>query len=202
MLKKTLLAAAILGLTSASLTATANEQMNGYLFGSVGQSDADLSKSSLDAFYGVTPPAITSSLDETDTAFKVGAGIQLNQHFAVEFQYTDLGTATYKATDGITNLRLTAETTGLGASVVGTIPLDRLSLFGKLGYHQMKTKVRESFHGFSNSDSEKEWVTGMGLGVAFSVNHDFDVVAEYERYRKVADDYDVDMWSVGLRYKF
>jgi opacity protein-like surface antigen len=99
-------------------------------------------------------------------------------------------------------VKLTGDTTGLGANVVGTLPLDRFSLFGKAGYHQMKTDIRATAGPGFGSDSEKESLVSYGVGAAYRVADSFDIVAEYERYKEVADDFDIDMLSAGLRYNF
>ena len=188
MFKKSLLAVALVSVATLSTTVNA-DQPNGYLFAGIGQSDADIRVQ-----------------DEKDAAWKIGAGIQLNSNIAVEFQYSDLGKISDSGvvTDGQSQLpfRFDAETTGLGANLVGSIPLDRMSLFGKLGYHQMKTKISVNTPIGSGSDSEKEWVVSYGLGAGFALTETFSVIAEYERYSDVADDYDVDLLSVGLRYNF
>ena len=202
MFKKTLLAA-VLGFSALAGTAHA-AQPNGYLFASGGQSDADISKQQLDDYWGVVPGlGISSSLDTKDTAFKIGAGIQLNPYVAVEFQYLDLGAAEYKASNAFAEAKTTAETDGLGINVVGTIGFDAFSVFGKVGYHQLKTELEDSatFLG-SESDSTKENVMSLGLGAAFALSESFSLVAEYERYQDVGDEYDVDMLSAGLRYNF
>ncbi|MBL4609455.1 MAG: porin family protein [Pseudomonas sp.] len=203
MFKKTLLAAVVVGFGAMAGAAHA-AQPNGYLFVSAGQSDADISKQELDNFWGVTPGlGVSSSLDNKDTAFKIGAGIQLNPYVAIEFQYLDLGTAEYKASNAFAEAKTTAQTDGLGINAVGTIGFDRLSLFGKVGYHQLKTEVKNSSTFLVNgSDSEKENVMSLGLGAAFALNESFSLVAEYERYQDVADEYDVDMLSAGMRYNF
>ncbi|MFN3581621.1 MAG: porin family protein [Pseudomonas sp.] len=202
MFKKTLLAAIVMGSMATGVQAA--EQVNGYLFGSLGQSDADVSKQTLDDYWGVGPGmGISSSLDTKDTAFKIGAGIQLNAYVGIELQYIDLGEVSYKATDGFAVAKTTAETDGFGMNVVGTLPLDRLSLFGKVGYHQLKTELKDTVNiGFSESDSEKENLWSWGIGAAYALNESFSVVAEFERYRDVADTYDVDFLSAGLRYNF
>jgi opacity protein-like surface antigen len=184
MFKKSLLAVIVLG--SMATAVQAAEQVNGYLFGSLGQSEAQISNIS----------------DDTDTAWKVGAGVQLNPYVGVEFQYVDLGMVEDRIVIMGVPVKGTLDTTGLGANVVGTLPLDRFSLFGKLGYHQMKTDANLTIGLDSGSGSEKEWLTSYGVGAAYRVADSFDIVAEYERYQDVADEYDVDLLSAGLRYNF
>lgn len=203
MFKKTLLAAVVVSVSAMAGTANA-AQPGGYLFVSGGQSDADISKQQLDDYWGVAPGlGISSSLDTKDTAFKIGAGIQLNPYVAIEFQYLDLGAAEYKAANGFAEAKTTAETDGLGVNAVGTIGFDKFGLFGKVGYHQLKTELKDSstFLG-SESDSTKENVMSLGVGATYALNESFSLVAEYERYQDVADEYDVDMLSAGLRYNF
>lgn len=223
MLKKTLLAALVscLGVTAAHANPY---QPNGYLFGNIGQADASASKirNGLDAqaeeiadFFGLDQGR--RSFDEKDSAFKIGAGIQLNQHVAVEFQYLDLGKLSYKAQgvntfDGTTaSLKGSAATDGFGANLVGTLPFDRFKLFGKVGYHKLKTKGKLSVDiavpevgtfAVSESESTTEWVTSYGLGASYAFTQTVELVAEYERYQDVADEYDVNFASVGLRYNF
>ncbi len=220
MFKRTFLSAALLGLMAAGAQA-AEIQPNGYLFANIGQSDADASNirgwMDEDADYIATVLGFEgrSSFDEKDSAFKVGAGIQLNQHVAVEFQYIDLGEISYKAYGsngaGTGVLKGTAGTDGMGVNLVGTLPFDQFKLFGKVGYHKLKTDAKRSldlnFPGvFSGreelKDDTTEWVNSFGVGASYAFTPTVELVAEYEVYRDVADEYDVDFASIGLRYNF
>ena len=88
-----------------------------------------------------------------------------------------------------------------GGNLVGTLPLNDFKVFAKVGYHRMETKVKIAGLG-SESFKEREWVPSVGLGGAYTLTPELDVIAEYERYKDVADDYNVDFASVGIRYKF
>ena len=223
MMRKTLLAVLVSGLMVTGVQAAEN-QVNGYLFGNIGQADADASKvrNAWDASSEFLADTLgfdegRSSFDEKDTAFKVGAGIQLNRHIAVEFQYLDLGEISYKAQgmntfDRITGVaKASAGTDGFGANLVGTLPFDRFKLFGKVGYHKLKTDVKASVSitdpvigtvRSSESDDTTEWVTSYGVGASYAFTPQVELAAEFERYQDVADEYDVDMASIGLRYNF
>src|SRR5690606_21491903 len=92
-------------------------------------------------------------------------------------------------------------------NVVGTLPLDRFKLFGKVGYHQLKTEAKQKVSmagvgSLTESDSTTEWVTSFGVGASYAFTPQIELVAEYEQYRDVADEYDVDFGSIGLRYNF
>ena len=193
MMRKSLLAVLVSGLMVTGVQAAEN-QVNGYLFGNVGQADYDFGK----AFKGAP-----GSLDEKDTAFKVGAGVQLNPYVAVEFQWVDLGEATYKE-PGYKGL---ASIDGYGANIVGTLPLDRFKLYGKVGYHKLEMEVKDKDDFWDDwSASEKDWITSYAVGATYMLTPQFEVGAEYERYDDVADKFDVnvdvDLASLTLRYNF
>lgn len=187
MLKKTLLAAVVLGLAT---TAVQANEVSGYVTGSMGQSDSKDFGSS------------------KDFAYKVAVGLQANPYVALEAQYTDLGKPSDKGyvvdnAGNLYNAKGTASTRGLGANLVGTLPLDDFKLFAKVGYHKMETKATLKVEGFgSESDKTREWVPSFGAGASYAIMPELEVVAEYERYKDVADSYNVDLASVGLRYNF
>ena len=193
MMRKTLLAVLVSGLMVSGVQA-ADNQVNGYLFGHVGQADYDFG-----SFFSGAP----GSLDDEDTAFKIGAGIQLTPFVGIEFQYMDLGEATYKQP----GRKLIGEVEGYGANLVGTLPLDRFKLYGKLGYHNVEMELTDKEVGWPDwSDSKKDWVVSYAVGATFALTPQFEIAAEYERYDDVADKFDanvdIDLASIGLRYNF
>ncbi len=215
MLKKTLLAAAVFAFAT---TAVQANEVSGYVTGSIGQAKADKPKlakemqSVFGSFGGST------STDRTDTAYKIAVGLQANPYVALEAQYIDLGKSTYKAAisgpGGSVSTKTDFETSGLGANLVGTLPLDDFTLFAKAGYHYLKTKGSVKFSGniITGSDSEtvRKWTPSFGVGASYNFTKELAVVAEYERYKGVADKkigganakHDIDLASVGLRYNF
>jgi len=187
MLKKTLLAAVVLGFTT---TAVQADEVSGYAAYSLGETD--------------------SKGFSTNNKFghKAIVGLQANQYVGLEAQYTDLGKPkdNFLAIDSrgkAFSAKGTAQTRGLGANLVGTLPLDDFKLFAKVGYHRMETKVKINIIGLGKgSAKEREWVPSVGVGAGYALSTELDVIAEYERYKDVADDYNVDFASVGIRYKF
>jgi opacity protein-like surface antigen len=210
MIKKSLLALVVAGSMVAGAQAASP---NGYLFANIGQSDADkpsyINEIDADAraFASELELQYRSSYDSKDTAYKIGAGVQLNPYVGLEFQYINLGEAVFKFSfsDGELTAggKANAETDGYGANLVGTLPLDRFKLFGKVGYHKLKTDAKASALGETiERASANEWVTSFGVGAAFALTPAVEIVGEFERFRDVADEYDVDLASVGLRYNF
>lgn len=183
MLKKTLLAALVLGVTA---TAVQANEVSGYAAYSLGQTDSK------------------GFNTKKKIGHKVVVGLQANEFVGLEAQYTDLGKPKDKFTvPSLYDEKVTAQTRGMGANLVGTLPLNDFKVFAKVGYHRMETKVKVKVAGLgSGSAKEREWVPSVGLGGAYTLTPELDVIAEYERYKDVADDYNVDFASVGIRYKF
>ena len=186
MLKKTLLAALVLGVTA---TAVQANEVSGYAAYSLGQTDSK------------------GFNTKKKIGHKVVVGLQANEFVGLEAQYTDLGKPkdkfTVRDSGALYNAKGTAQTRGIGGNLVGTLPLNDFKVFAKVGYHRMETKVKVKVAGLgSASAKEREWVPSVGLGGAYTLTPELDVIAEYERYKDVADDYNVDFASVGIRYKF
>lgn len=235
MLKKTLLAAVVLGL---STTAVQAYEVSGYVTGSIGQARADKPKlakeikSVRDEIGSLSGFSSRTSSDRTDTAYKIAVGLQANPYVALELQYIDLGESSYKTRlsgsydNGVTyqdSGKVKLDTSGFGANLVGTYPIEGFTLFAKAGYHYLKTKGSAKYSysqsdGYSGSASEsktiRKWTPSFGVGASYNITPELAVVAEYERYQGVADKkvtidgdkykfkHDIDFASVGLRYNF
>ncbi|MDY0206609.1 MAG: outer membrane beta-barrel protein [Pseudomonas sp.] len=205
MLKKTLLAALVFG---AAATAVQANEMSGYATYSVGYAHSEKPKEvkELEGVYK-NNGGHTSS-DRSSTGHKVVLGLNVHPNVALEAQYTDLGRVTYKGSLApLVSSKIDAKTRGLGANVVGKYPINDFTVFAKAGIHKMETKVTAKagtagFGSANESDKDREWVPSFGLGAAYDLTPELSVVAEYERYNDVADAYNVDLTSVGLRYNF
>ncbi|MEH6567078.1 MAG: porin family protein [Halopseudomonas sp.] len=201
MFKRALFTATLFSLASISAVTQAQETKP-YLFASLGQSDADVPKSDFDDFWGVVP-GVSTSLDTEDTAWRIGGGLELNQYVAFEFEYIDLGEAAYRATNGFASARTDLATDGYGMNAVFSLPLESFSLFAKAGYHRLETEGEfSSTFMAAESETVEEWVLSWGIGAGYDLTENVTIVAEFERFQDVADYYDVDLMSAGLRYSF
>ena len=247
MLTKVLAAAVVLGLASTGAQA-ADWDVSGYIQGNLGQAKASKPSfvkkvendhrgvaAELNTIPSVNAGARTSS-DKTDTAYKLIVGLQLNPYVAIEAQYMDLGKSTYKAGHNVNfdggswsmQEKLDLSTAGYGANLVGTLPIDKFTLFAKAGLHNLKTKAKHRrdivvITGFGTfPDSEKssksvtKWTQSFGIGASYEFIDNLAVVVEAERYRNVANQkvrfyagedkdkikHNVDLFSAGIRYKF
>jgi opacity protein-like surface antigen len=103
------------------------------------------------------------------------------------------------------------ETWGIPIYAVGSIPfpLDstgkyKISLFGKLGAIRWDQERNSSLP--NNSGDGTGWDFAYGAGVQFTLNEHLGIRAEWEKFNDVGTSTtgpnDIQMWSVGLNYKF
>jgi OOP family OmpA-OmpF porin len=199
-----------------------------YLVGFGGEASAqnirqgDLDQNVVDLFgsIGLSVVDATSQLDDSDTAFGLAGGYQVNRNFAAELAYVDLGDISYSATgtatDGVDDFDagfgLDQSTSGPVFSVLGIVPIgERFSVFGRLGLALMSVDADAtvSLDGEAATDSVSTDRSNLmyGIGGEFSFNERFGVRLGWDRYANVGSDdqageVDIDMISLGLRYNF
>jgi OOP family OmpA-OmpF porin len=186
----------------------------------VGQGELDQNLIDFFGAGGLSVVEATSNLDDSDTGFGLGVGYQVNQHFATELAYVDLGEFAYDAdgtvTDGFADYAasfgLCQSAAGPVFSVLGILPIgERFSVFARAGLALMSVEADADLAIDDVADSARastDRSNGMyGLGGEFSVNRRFGVRLEWNRYAKVGSeditgDTDIDLISLGLRYSF
>jgi len=178
--------------TSAAIPAAAQGMHQFYAGGSIGQTTAS------DGCSGIIVPGVTCN--DSDTAWRILGGYQIDRNFAVELGYHDFGKV--KATGFGVNGEVTANVWELVA--VGTLPLrNRFSVYGKLGGYRGDTNLRSNV-GFSGSDTNTDITFGVGGRYDFSPQIAFR--AEYQAYQSVGGSTvgssDFDVVSVGALFKF
>lgn len=183
-MKKELLGLAIV---AALLPAVASAE-GGYIGGSIGQTEMDISDADKAEL-----AAVGVSVDDTDTGFKLFAGYRINENFAVEGFYADLGEIS--ATDGVDSLNI--ESDSFGASVLGIIPVaENFDLFAKIGFHAWDAELSSTVGVFASADGTDSIY---GFGAAYTIEQ-VSFRAEFERYE--LDSEDVDMISAGIAVNF
>ncbi len=196
-----------------------------YLVGFGGESSASgLSQGQVDdnlaaifASVGLDLLAVDSTLDDADTGFGIGGGYQLNDYFAVEFGYVDLGSLSYRGTGTVTdgvqpaaieaNLGNSAD--GSVVSALGILPIgERFTVFGRAGLSLMNAKgtARITVDGVSDSASQSSQKSDLviGAGAEYALTRHFAVRLAWDRYMDVATenvlgDTDADFYSLGVR---
>lgn len=159
------------------------------------------------ASYDVSCPT-TSTCDDSDTAWKIYGGLEVNEYLAMEVGYADLGEAKFSGTPSGT-----AEVNGMTVQVVGTFAINpSVSLIGRGGMNFLNLEKNGTIAGTPNNpnnnnvgDTDVAW--SLGLGAQYNLNKSVGLRAEWERYFKVGDadttgEIDVDLISASVVYTF
>jgi OOP family OmpA-OmpF porin len=186
----------------------------------INQGELDQNTSDVFGSVGLTIVDATSTLDDSDTAFGLAGGYQVNPNFAAELAWVDLGEISYAAngtvTDGVdtfdAGLGIDQSTSGPVFSILGIVPIgERFSVFGRLGIALMSVDADAtvSLDGESASDGVSTDRSNLmyGIGGEFSLNRAFGIRLGWDRYAEVgsedqAGEVDIDVISLGLRYNF
>ena len=168
-----------------ALSAEAKKEF--YLLASYGKADAE-----------------EDDFDGNDSAFKIGAGMVLKDHIAVEAYYADYGEPDDSFPTNIVGVDLEASTQ-ISAFVlqgVGTYALtNEFDVFGRVGFAKWtaETELRIPEAQFKESDDDDGFDLIYGLGAAYKLSPQISVRAEWERSE--FDDLEVTMYSAGITYK-
>jgi opacity protein-like surface antigen len=197
-----------------------------YLFAFGGESSAsgaseNRATENLVAFFeanGITVLDSTADIDDSDTGLGLGGGYQLNDHFALEFAYVDLGSATYDFTatledeDGNqanADVEFESSADGPVFSALGIWPIgERFSVFGRAGFSLLNAKgtARVTIDDQAGRDSQEsqKFDPMFGIGAEYNIGKHFAVRLAWDRYLDVGTsnttgDIDSDVISLGVR---
>lgn len=113
--------------------------------------------------------------DADDDASRIFAGWRFNRFFALQLDYSDLG----ETNQAINLLNVSADTTALAPSLVGTLPLGPVELFAKAGiaFYDLEISLDDNVV-FDESDHDVVY----GAGVGFTLLDRLSLRLEYEVY--------------------
>ena len=166
---------------------------------------------------GVDVLDVTATVDDSDTGFGLVGGYQVNDHFAFEFAYVDLGSVSYdlsaRVSDGQNeadaDVQLESSADGPVVSALGILPIgERFSVFGRVGFSLMNAKgtARITIDDVSQrpSQSSQKFDPMFGVGAEFNLSKYFAIRLGWDRYmdvgtENVTGDIDADLFSLGLR---
>ena len=169
-------------------------QSDFYLFGTIGNSNAD-------GVVGIprADPFGLSQVDDGDSrSFTVGGGYEFNAHVALEAAYQDFGSFKTTCQGPICSLVLLTsqaevDAAALSVSFVGSLRIsDRLDGYGRLGLTRWEFDGPSSYS-FDDSGEDLHY----GVGLRWSFGDHWKSFAEYTRV-----DLDVDAANVGISYGF
>lgn len=159
----------------------------------------------------------TTKVDDSDTGFGLAGGYQLNDNFAFELSYVDLGTVgsshTATVTDGTTpedvEVGLTSSASGAAVSMLGILPIgERFSVFARLGISFLSSdgtaKVTAGGQTARPKQSSQKVDPVYGIGAEYAFSKNFAVRLAWDRYTDVGTDdvtgsIDGDLISLGIR---
>lgn len=195
-MKKTLawfIGAAALALSQISLA----QDTGWYVGGTIGQSKVK------DWCEDVSGPG--TACEDTDTAWRILGGYQVNRYFAAELGYHDFGSVTGSIPGASADAKANAwELVG-----VGSYPFtNQFSVYGKAGMYRGEVKVNGTISGLgSGSASETNTDLTYGIGLRFDLNRNLAFRAEWQNYSNMGDnatigESDVEVMSLGVLWKF
>ena len=184
-MKKVIIAAALLASTTAALAE------GSYVGGAIGRSHTNLDCSG------------TTSCSSNSTGGKVFLGYNINEMFAVEGTYYDLG----KASAGVSGGSIDVKSTGFGLRGLVSVPFNKdFSGFAALGINRVKSDATVTAGTFSGNGSQTSTKPSFGLGLDYAISPVLKIRGEYETVRLNAPysggNYDVNTISVGLKFQF
>lgn len=140
--------------------------------------------------------------DESGTAYRLTAGYQFGNRWAVEAGFASFGKAT--ARDG--GLSATLKASGPFIGVGYTLPLsDSFGVGLRAGLINMKAEVNASITGQgsgSASETKAKAYFGVGLNYALSKSTQLELALDSSRAEVVGDDGTVRAYTLGVRYAF
>ena len=176
---------------SALAQSAADNERGFYLGGGVGQFNLKLDD------VDQTDDAI-ERLDDDDTAWKAFVGYRFNPFLSLEAAYVDFGRPSDRFETSGSGGDFSADVSRFEPSIVGTVPLGPVELFGKVGYlfYDVDASVDlDNGPGFDSSSSEQDFTYGGGVGMTF-FGH-LNARLEYQRIdSSVIDDADA-FWFTG-----
>ena len=140
----------------------------------------------------------TFALDADSTSFRLNAGWQFSDFFALEVGYHDFGKFDEELDLGgiLSDVDIRADGYTFGATM--SVPMgSNLSLFGRAGGFIWEADARVDGLRIEGFDDENLYY---GAGADFKVTDQFSLLGDWTRYE--LDDTESDVISIGFRYRF
>ena len=164
-----------------------------YAGGAVGQSSNALCKQ----------PFGVGVCDDSDTAYRIFAGYQVNRYLALEFGYHQLGDTTLSSA-GLTQ---TVESKAFDLVAVGNLPVaQRFGVYGKLGLYRASLDFSSNLPGVANQSFDNTGLT-YGVGVQYDVTPRLGLRAEWQQFANMGggifiSNSNIDLTSIGAIWRF
>lgn len=177
-----------------------------YVGGNIGMSTTNIDEEKITQ--NLTNPSYND--DESDIGYKLFGGYQFNKNFALEGGYFNLGKFDYALSTATGTAEGNIKVMGVNLDAVGILPItENFSAFARVGASYARAKDSFGATGtISITDinpKESDLNYKFGAGLEYAVTDAIGVRLEAERYRindAVGNNGDIDLFSVGLTYRF
>jgi OOP family OmpA-OmpF porin len=154
---------------------------------------------------------VTSVASNNPNAYKIQLGYQLDDRWAIEGGYADLGRVSYNATGTLLGATVAAseavKMTAWNINAIGKIPVtDAVCLLGKFGFTRVEMtdnvvapRVGAAF--WINANTIKTGVT-YGLAMKININKQISARADMDSYDTGVATGRVNVWTLGVSYHF
>lgn len=205
---KKAMAGLCVAVTMAGIPGAAFAGDNGwYVLGAVGQTTSNNGKTTLDS--ALTAGGATGFLSSYSepTFYKLQAGYQINNNFAVEGGYIGSNNATYTASGGNLAGPVTASgsLTGWNLTAVGILPLaNQFSLLGKLGVADISSSATATGPGGTFSAGGSKTDLTYGIGAQYDFTNAIFARLDFDSYKAGSSTSSTrnTVWALGVGYKF
>ncbi|PKH54904.1 OmpA family protein [Shewanella sp. Choline-02u-19] len=141
--------------------------------------------------------------DRNSNAAGFFAGYQINNHFAFEAAYLDLGEANATYLEGGIAQKYQGTMQGLNLSVLGSIELNEdLSIFAKVGAFNWHGENSGPF----STVSENDWAPSLGAGMSYQLTDSWQARFEYQYFHQLGNDIlggtNAHVTAIGISYQF
>jgi opacity protein-like surface antigen len=160
-----------------------------YVFGDIGEGHI---------FADIGPAEVYA----TDTSFSAGVGYTVNNIYAFEAAYREIGTFTLFKNQ---NIKTSADGSAIQVSVLAKHPIsDIVSVYGRLGVARLTYDLTVKDFNFpedSETDTQAKNKMFVGVGASYKLNEQVDLRIEYNRNAKF-DDVISSSLTLGVAYWF
>lgn len=184
-----------------------------YVGAGLGQAFADLDSDAVSDPLSEAGFSVLGSEDDSDeTLFRLHAGYRFNRYLGIEATWFALGDYGLETRIGGINAGQIDTEMDLGSTfnlgLIASYPLaERISLHAKLGAVLWSADVRSTARLTSGtaqaSDDDSGTDLSFGLGAAIQITEHLAVRGDWDRLQLGGDlDTDLDLWSLGVQYRF
>jgi OOP family OmpA-OmpF porin len=191
-MKKQVITAALLGLTAAAGAAHAETRDGWYGGGTVGRSMQKIGSSGLDSAFGAQGLVSSSTMDSSGkTSYSLFVGNRLNEFFAVEGGYVNLGrfgytsAVTLPAADTVSGH---FQARGIDFAALGYFPISRrFSAYLKFGMAYLDARLDASSTGAVTVDGghKRNLNPLFGTGISYDITRNISLRAGWDRFLNV-----------------